>query len=132
METPSAPPTTIVVVEDNPLVSSLITYVLERRGYTVIPATDGQQAMHLVETIAPPRAVLLDVMLPYVDGFELIDRIRQSGGWAEVPILMLTSLSQESSVVRALEAGANDYIIKPFRPNELVARVRRILREQAA
>ena len=67
-------------------------------------------------------------MLPYLDGFALIKLIRNKPEWSDVPIIMLTSKSQERNIVRALEAGANDYVVKPFRPEELVARVRRFVR----
>jgi DNA-binding response OmpR family regulator len=120
------------VVEDDVIVSGLLDHALTRRGFLVHIAADGRQAMELLESLAPPQAVLLDVMLPFVDGFELIRRVRGQPGWANVPIIMLTSKSQERSIVRALEAGASDYIVKPFRPDELVARVRRLVRGTAA
>ena len=68
----------------------------------------------------------MDVMLPYVGGFELITEIRQTSGWERVPVIMLTSKSQERDVLRAFDAGVNDYVVKPFRPEEFVARVRRL------
>jgi DNA-binding response OmpR family regulator len=67
-------------------------------------------------------------MLPFVDGFELLKQIRSKPNWTELPIIMLTSKAQEKNIVRALEAGANDYIVKPFQPEELVARVRRFVK----
>ncbi len=115
----------ILVAEDDPIVAKLLSHTLTRRGFTVHHASDGQQAVQLLQSMAPPRLVLLDVMLPHFSGFELIAQIRAIPAWRAVPIIMLTSMSQEGSVVRALEAGANDYIVKPFRPDELVARVRR-------
>jgi len=72
--------------------------------------------------------VLLDVMLPYVDGFELIRKIREHPTWSQVPIIMLTAKSTEQHIVRALDNGANDYVVKPFRPGELMARIRRLTR----
>jgi len=73
-----------------------------------------------------PAVIVMDVMLPYVSGFELIIEIRQTPGWERVPVIMLTSKSQESDVLRAFDAGVNDYVVKPFRPEEFVARVRRL------
>ena len=90
-------------------------------------AADGRQADQLFDTMPPPAAVILDVMLPFVDGFALVERLRGIPEWATVPVLMLTSKSQESYVVRAFGAGVNDYVVKPFRPEELVARVRRLI-----
>ena len=89
-------------------------------------AADGRRANELLDTMEPPAVVVLDVMLPYVDGFELVERIRHTPRWETVPIVMLTSKSQESYVIRAFDAGVNDYVIKPFRPEEFVARVRRL------
>lgn len=125
-------PHAILVVEDDLIVSGLLVHTLTRRGFAVHLASDGRRAAELLEALPPPSLVLLDVMLPYMDGFELIQRIRAKVDWREVPIIMLTSKSQESSIVRALDAGASDYIVKPFRPEELVARVRRFVRVVAA
>lgn len=125
-------PHAILVVEDDLIVSGLLVHTLTRRGFTVHLASDGRRAAELLEALPPPSLVLLDVMLPYMDGFELIQRIRAKVDWREVPIIMLTSKSQESSIVRALDAGASDYIVKPFRPEELIARVRRFVRVVAA
>ena len=125
-------PSDILVAEDDPIVAKLLNHTLSRRGFTVHHAADGQEAARLVEAMLPPRLALLDLMLPYINGFELITQIRSLPAWSEVPIIVLTSLSQEGSVVRALDAGANDYIVKPFRPDELVARVRRFTSVAAA
>jgi DNA-binding response OmpR family regulator len=116
----------VLVVEDDPVISHLIDHLLRRRGFTVQVASDGHQADELLDTLPPPAVVILDVMLPFVDGFTLVERLRRTPGWASVPVIMLTSKSQESYVVRAFGAGVNDYVIKPFRPEELVARVRRL------
>jgi DNA-binding response OmpR family regulator len=117
---------TVLVVEDDRVIATLVKHLLERRGYPVDVVPDGRAA---VERLAsdPPGLVVLDVMLPFVDGFELIERIRGTASWRAVPIVMLTVRSQERYVVRALEAGANDYVIKPFKPGELAARIRRLL-----
>ncbi len=118
----------VLVVEDDEIISYLLEFRLKREGFDVVVARDGHQAYEYLETGAPPQLVLLDVMLPYVDGFELIKRLRGKPEWVAVPVIMLTSKSQEQSIVRALDAGANDYVIKPFRPDELMARLRRLLR----
>ena len=122
----------ILVAEDDPIVAKLLNHTLSRRGFTVHHASDGMQAVQLLKSMAPPRLALLDVMLPYFSGFELIAQIRSMPAWQKVPIIVLTSMSQEGSVVRALDAGANDYMVKPFRPDELVARVRRFTSVAAA
>jgi DNA-binding response OmpR family regulator len=121
----------ILVVEDDEHIARVLTFMLERQGYRVTHAADGRAASHHVATAAPPDLVLLDVMLPYVDGFEVVRLIRERSDWAGVPVLMLTAKNTESDTVRALDAGADDFIVKPFQPNELLARVRRALRVAA-
>lgn len=118
----------IMVVEDDRIVSTLVEHLLLRRGFAVHLAADGRAATAMLDEIKPPQLVMLDVMLPYVDGFELIARIRAKDDWSKIPIIMLTSKTQERNVVRALEAGADDYIVKPFQPQELIARVKRFIR----
>lgn len=117
---------TILVVEDNDDISCLIRFLLEREKFLVELARDGRAAEQAIDTMAPPSLVILDVMLPYTDGFQLLLRIRNRKEWESVPVIMLTAKSQEGDIVRALEAGASDYVVKPFQPNELLARVRRL------
>ena len=115
----------VLVVEDDPVIAHLIEHVLTRKGFAVNVAVDGQRAQQML-TQPPPAVVVLDVMLPFVGGFELIERFRGTPEWAHVPILMLTSKANENYVVRAFGAGVSDYMTKPFRPEELAARVRRL------
>jgi len=122
-----APPVRdVLVIEDDPVVSRLVGHLLTRRGYVVHIAADGLHAQTLLKTLPRPAVVVMDVMLPYVGGFELIAQIRETPKWAQVPVIVLTSKSQESDVLRAFDAGVNDYVVKPFRPEEFVARVRRL------
>jgi DNA-binding response OmpR family regulator len=118
---------TILMTEDDAVMANLVQFMLEREGYQVHTATDGRQATRLIGAMPPPSLILLDIMLPYVDGLQLVKVIRAREGWREIPIIMLTSRAEEGDVVRALDAGASDYICKPFRPKELVARVRRFV-----
>ena len=126
--TSQANPQTILIVEDDEDMVTLLQFLLEREGYQAIVATEGRQARTLVETLSPPRLVLLDVMLPYHNGFELVTYIRSKELWRDVPIVMLTADSAERDIVRALDAGASDYVVKPFNPKELMARLRRFLK----
>jgi DNA-binding response OmpR family regulator len=126
MEAPPVP--TALVVEDDDQIAQLLRFILEREGYRVEVAPDGRAAQRLVASLAPPSVVLLDVMLPYLDGYQLLAEMRGRSGWERLPIIMLTAKSQEKDVVRALDAGANDYVVKPFRPEELRARVKRLVR----
>jgi len=119
------PPETVLIIEDDDQIAYLLTFMLEREGYTVVGATDGQIAHDMINEIAPPKLVLLDVMLPFIDGFDLIKLIRSKPDWLEVPVIMLSAKSQENDIVQALDAGANDYVVKPFQPMELLARIKR-------
>lgn len=121
-----------LVVEDDDQISFLLKFILEREGFAVELAGDGKRAAELIESMPPPAVVTLDVMLPYADGFQLLALIRSKADWSTVPVLMLTSKSQEKEIVRALEAGAADYIVKPFQPDELRARVRRFVKRGGA
>ncbi|HBO12984.1 MAG TPA: DNA-binding response regulator, partial [Halieaceae bacterium] len=89
---------------------------------------DGRQALEHFAQAEPPDLTLMDIMLPYHDGLELIERLRAQPGWDSVPVLMLTAKAREVDIVRALELGADDYVTKPFQPEEVEARVRALLR----
>jgi DNA-binding response OmpR family regulator len=124
--TVARPRPAVMVVEDDRVIVTLLRHILERRGYDVWMAADGREALRRLNG-DPPALVLLDIVLPYVDGFELIRQIRATPSWSDVPVIMLTVKAQERNVVRALDAGADDYMVKPFKPEELAARVRRFL-----
>lgn len=117
----------ILIIEDDAIVSKMLQHILERQGYQTKVAADGRSAVTFVSSNSPPLLVLMDVMLPFVDGFELIDIIRNNPNWKNVPIVMLTAKAREQDIVRALSSGVNDYIAKPFQPQELIARVRRLV-----
>ncbi len=114
----------ILIVEDNKKTASLVALYLEREGFQTVIAYDGQEAIELTEQ-HKPIFVILDLMLPLVDGWEVCRQIRRS---SDVPILMLTARGEEIDRVSGLTLGADDYVVKPFSPRELVARVKAILR----
>lgn len=116
-----------LVVDDDESLSFLVKFMLERAGYTVRIASDGLEAKQEIATAPPPRLVVLDVMLPHFDGFQLVQEIRANPRWREVPVVMLSAMTGEREIVRALDAGASDYVPKPFKPAELVARLSRFL-----
>ena len=122
---------TILVVEDDVHIAQVLTFMLERQGYRVIYADDGRAAVQHIVSGPVPDLILLDVMLPFVDGFGVLGLIRARAGWESVPVLMLTAKNGEQDTVRALDAGASDFIIKPFQPLELLARLRRYLDQPA-
>ena len=117
----------ILVVDDEPNIVELVKYTHSREGYEVITSYDGHDAVEKARTAAPDL-VVLDLMLPYVDGLEVCRVLRRE---SSVPILMLTAKDTEQDRVLGLELGADDYVTKPFSPRELVARVRAILRRAA-
>jgi len=123
-----APAPLVLVVEDDDHIAQVLRFMLERQGYRVTHLADGRAASEYVAANPEiPDLVLLDVMLPHLDGFEIVALARARADWAAVPILMLTAKNTERDTVRALDAGANDFVSKPFQPNELLARVRRLL-----
>ena len=118
---------TLLMAEDEEDTASLIKFLLERAGYHVVHAPDGRQAQQLIDTMPPPNLILLDIMLPHLSGLQLLPYIRQKADWQRVPIVMLTADSSEHDIQQALAAGASDYMVKPFNPRELTARLSRFL-----
>ena len=117
-----------LVVEDDEQIAHILRFILQREGFEVQVAADGRRAEALIDSLPPPSIVTLDVMLPHADGYALLARIRARADWQAVPVVLLTARSQEKDIVRALDGGANDYLVKPFRPDELRARVRRLVK----
>ena len=116
--------TRVVVVDDEDMVREVVSVYLSREGYVVAEAADGRQALHLIEETAPDL-VILDVMLPEIDGLSLLSQVRRR---SEVPIILLTARAEEPDRVLGFELGADDYVVKPFSPRELVARVGAVLK----
>ena len=116
----------VLVAEDDEDIRSLVAFRLERAGYRVVAAADGRRAYEVAVAQLPDLAVL-DVMMPRLDGYELMRRLRADERTSRLPIILLTARAQESDVQRGLEAGADDYIRKPFSLQELMARVQAIL-----
>ena len=116
--------TTVLVVDDEPIVREVVVRYLEREGYTTLEADDGDDARDLLERESPDL-VVLDVMLPRTDGLELCRWIRAR---SELPVIMLTARGEEADRIVGLELGADDYVTKPFSPRELAARIRTVLR----
>lgn len=121
-----------LVVEDEEQIAYLLRFILEREGFKVELARDGRAAQEFITGGTPPALVMLDVMLPFVDGYQLLAAIRAQDGWEDVPVMMLTAKSQEKDIVRALDSGAADYMVKPFKPDELRARIKRLVKDPKA
>src|SRR5712671_5853144 len=120
---------TVLVVDDERTIRDALARALRAHGYEVAVAADGGQALQMVGVLRPD-AIVLDVMMPGLDGFEACRRLRASG--ARVPVLMLTARDEVSDRVEGLDAGADDYLVKPFALDELLARLRALLRRTVA
>ena len=116
----------ILVADDDPLLCKLLVHKLERAGYAVSCTDDGGKALALARELRP-ALVVLDAMMPGLDGFEVLRRLKEDAQTRVIPVMMLTARKEEKDIVGALSRGARDYLIKPFMPEELVARVRIIL-----
>jgi two-component system phosphate regulon response regulator PhoB len=117
----------VLVIDDEKDIVSLLRYHLEKSGFQCLEGMDGSTALRLVRE-HHPDLLILDLMLPGMDGLEICRQLRQDASTARLPILMLTAKAEEVDRVVGLEVGADDYVVKPFSPRELVARVRAILR----
>jgi len=118
---------TVLIIEDEEAIVTLLRYNLEREGFQVAVARDGEEGLAALSERRPDLAVI-DWMLPYISGLELCRQIRRRPETRQLPIIMLTARGEEADRVRGLEAGADDYVAKPFSPGEFVARVRAVLR----
>jgi len=118
----------VLAVDDDATTTAIVRAVLTRSGMTCHVAANGKQALESARALKP-SAIILDVNMPYIDGFEVLSTLRNDPATAEIPIVMLTSVQQESDIVRGFGLGADDYVVKPFNPMELLARIRRLVRK---
>jgi DNA-binding response OmpR family regulator len=116
----------VLVADDDRDILQLVSFRLERADYEVVQANDGEEALRLVKELRPDLAVL-DLMMPKLNGYEVIREIRRNEETKAIPVILLTARVQEADVARGFEAGADDYLKKPFSPQELRARVQAIL-----
>ena len=116
----------IVLAEDEPQIARLIEFKLKKEGYEVTWKENGEEALKAIKA-DKPDLILLDVMMPVMDGYEVLRRLKEDEDLKSIPVIMLTARAQEKDVVKGIGSGAEDYITKPFHPAELLARVKRIL-----
>lgn len=114
----------VLACDDEPQILRALKVILRDAGYEAVPAESGEEALDLA-SVRPPAAAIIDLMLPDVDGIEVTKRLRE---WSEMPIIVLSAVGEEEAKVRALAAGADDYVTKPFGPPELIARLQAALR----
>ncbi|MBN8531618.1 MAG: phosphate regulon transcriptional regulator PhoB [Alphaproteobacteria bacterium] len=117
----------VLVVEDEEAISTLLSYNLEKEGFRVSVTADGDEAMIMVKE-KRPDVLVLDWMLPGLSGIEICRRLRKDNDFKNIPIIMLSARSEEDDRIRGLDSGADDYLVKPFSPTELVARIRAVFR----
>lgn len=117
---------TVLVCDDDELLVELLTYRLSSKGYDVQVARNGAEAVAMA-TAQPPDAIVLDMMMPLLDGQQVLRKLREAPATANVPVVMLTARKQERDIVDAFELGASDYLVKPFIPEELMTRLARLL-----
>lgn len=122
---------TILIADDDPLLVKLVEYRMSARGYRVIAAADGETALAL-SAEEHPDLIVLDAMMPSLDGFEVLRRLKKAPATRDIPVLMLTARKREHDIVAALSLGARDFLSKPFSPEELALRIGNILRDSAA
>jgi two-component system alkaline phosphatase synthesis response regulator PhoP/two-component system response regulator VicR len=117
---------TILIADDEANITRLVQMNLERNGFKVVTAADGREALEKLETMHPDL-VVLDVMMPFVDGFEVLKRMKQDPLTSDIPVIMLTVKAQDADIFEAEARGADVYLTKPINPNELVTFVNRVL-----
>jgi DNA-binding response OmpR family regulator len=116
----------ILVADDDPDILALVSFRLERAGYDIVAATNGEEAVEVALARRPDLAIL-DVMMPRLDGYEATRRLREQEDTSHIPVILLTARVQEGDVARGFDVGADDYVKKPFSPQELGARVQAVL-----
>lgn len=121
-------PTSILLVEDDEFTASLLQFILERHQMQVTRVPDGRAALTLINEGHPCNAMVLDWMLPQISGLEVLQRTQLHPDWTSRPVLVLSAMDDGAEIARAFQAGAADYLTKPFSPEELMARLRRCLK----
>ena len=116
----------ILVADDDPIVQQFVSSILVENRYQVFTASDGRQALDMVRELMPDL-VILDLIMPYRDGYEVLRLLQEKEETRKIPVIILSAKSREEDIIRGLEAGAEDFMIKPFNALELVARARKIL-----
>jgi CheY-like chemotaxis protein/cell division septum initiation protein DivIVA len=117
----------VLTIDDDPSICSIVRVVMEREGYEVDELHDGRAAVDFIEKNPPCAMVIVDLMLPFVDGLQVVRKIRATPDWREVPVIVLSSNSSEREIIDLFEAGASEYMTKPFSTLELAARARRLV-----
>ncbi len=121
-------PSKVLVAEDDVIIAHLVEFKLQQQGYVVLSARNGETALDLAKS-EHPTLIILDVMMPIINGFQVLEGVKRTPELKDIPVILLTANGRDADIERGLEMGAADYIVKPFSPNELMARVKKALRE---
>lgn len=116
----------ILVADDDPIILNFLSALLKDKGYQVITAEDGERTLHAA-LIYHPDVIVTDLVMPYMDGFEIIRALKKEPRLKDIPIIILSMKDKEDDIVKGLEEGADDYIVKPFNALELVTRIKKLL-----
>jgi DNA-binding response OmpR family regulator len=122
-------PARILVADDDPVAARFVASLLEESGYEVLVASDGEHAYEIAVRLRPDL-IVSDLVMPYRDGFDIVRAVREHEVLADVPVVIVSMKDREEDIVRGLETGADDYVVKPFNARELVARVRKLLAKE--
>lgn len=117
----------VLVIEDDAHIWKVIEYKLKKEKHDLTWANDGLKALEILETLKPDL-IISDIMVPYMDGIQILKKIKSNDELKDIPVIMLTSKAQEADIVKGLELGAQDYMSKPFSPAELILRVNKVLK----
>ena len=118
----------VMLVEDDRIVAELLNHLLVQKGFEVQVFRNGRQAIEYLDSQKAPDLVLLDIMLPLIDGFQVLSQIRSRKEWETIPTIMLTGKAQDFNIARAFAGGANDYLTKPFKPKDLMEKINRLIK----
>jgi DNA-binding response OmpR family regulator len=121
------PPISILLIEDDAFMTSIVQFMLERQQMRVTCVADGRKALQLLAETPSFDAVLLDWLMPQVSGLEVLAKFKQHPEWSAIPVVMLSAVDDGQEIARAFKAGANDYLTKPFDPQEMLARLTRFI-----
>lgn len=119
----------ILIIDDNEDLRALLEFILKREGYSIAHAVNGDDALKLIGGQDMPVLILLDIIMPYRDGFEILEAIKADDEWKKIPVLMLTARHEQNKMERAYKMGIDNYVVKPFKPDDLLQHIRQTLGE---
>ena len=113
----------VLVVEDEEHIQRLVKIILTKQGHEVVTSSNGEDALEKLDTGLKPHLIILDIMMPGIDGLQVLSKIKQNNNFKDIPVIMLSALAKENVVIQGIKLGAKGYIRKPFHPKDLIERV---------